>query len=71
MFFVSAISEHDESFRSADRTSLNLLHISPMALGPVACFHTTVGKLGQTSLGSTPTCSTFNLFHTLNHTNNE
>ena len=61
----SAISEHDESFRSIDRISLNLPYISPMALGPAACFHTTVGKLGQTSLGSTPTSSTPNLFQVI------
>ena len=61
IFLFSAISEHDESFRSVDRTSLNLPYISPMALGPAACFHTTVGKRGQTSLGSTPTSSTLNL----------
>ena len=61
----SATSEHDEALRSVDRTSPNLPYISPMALGPAACFHTTVGKLGQTSLGSTPTSSTLNLFQVI------
>ena len=49
-----ASSEHVESFRPVDRNSLNLPYISLMALGPAACLYITSGKLGQTSLGSTP-----------------